>query len=39
MVKTVKLGAAVLLTDESRMLVLPRPFPFDFSSRLRGFLD
>ena len=27
MVKTVKLGAAVLRTDESRMLVRPRPFP------------
>ena len=27
MVKTVKLGAAVLRTDESRMLVRPRPVP------------
>jgi hypothetical protein len=30
-------GAAVPV--KSRMLVLLVPFPFDFSSRLRGFLD
>jgi energy-coupling factor transporter ATP-binding protein EcfA2 len=32
-------GTSVLRTGESRMLVRPCPFPFSFSSRLRGFLD